>query len=361
MDFLFECKFYDILTEKEFKIKLFKDGCINANSKKILLIIVVSFLVFSILAFLGIHIAYQKVFSRANYSEYDADKYLVYKDISSKYPRKTVTLNSGNNKLAGYIYGTGNSKGLIVISPGHRDPNDVKLYEIMYFVDAGWNVLSYDYTGCYNSTGDSMVGYTQSVADLDAVLHYVETEKYFSKMQVMLFGHSLGAYASTAVLQYRHPVTAVVAASGFDDPTEQWEYSIERFTGIFGGLLNPYAKVYIDFRLGDKKELTAIKGINSTNIPVLLISGTNDEFYGGESKIFERRTLVTNPNCIFRLMTKKNHSGHYDYFLTDASIEYRKQVESGKVSGPVNKELYMEHDKQFMNSINDFFTKKLVE
>ncbi len=328
-------------------------------AKKILLIIMVPFLAFSMLAFSGIHVAYQKVFSRADYNQYDTGKYLVYKDISSKYPREAVTIDSGKNKLAGYIYGTENSKGLIIISPGHRDPDDVKLYEIMYFVDAGWTVLCYDYTGCYNSTGGGMVGYTQSVADLDAVLRYAQTKKRFSKMPVMLFGHSLGAYASTAVLQYQHPVTAVAAASGFDDPVEQWEYSIEKYTGLFGALLKPYAKLYIDFRLGNKKGLTAMKGINSTKIPILIVSGTKDEFYGGESKIFERRAHVTNPNCIFRLMTKKNHCGHYDYFLTDDSIEYRKQVDSGKVNSPVNKELYMEHDKQFMNYINDFFTNAL--
>lgn len=106
----------------------------------------------------------------------------------------------------------------MVISPGHRDPNDVKLYEITYFVEKGWMVLCYDYTGCYNSQGSNMVGYTQSVHDLDAVLNYMEKETRFQSLPVVLFGHSLEAYASAAVLQYGHDIKAAVVASGFDTP-----------------------------------------------------------------------------------------------------------------------------------------------
>lgn len=327
---------------------------------KIILLITVIFIVFSLLAFLGIHIAYTKVFSKANYGEYDTNKYLVYSDINKDlYKRETIKINSGKNKLTGYIYGVKNTKGLIIVSPGHRDCNDIKLYEIMYFVDAGWTVLCYDYTGCYNSEGDNMVGYTQSVTDLDAVLDYVESAKNFVNLPVMLFGHSLGAYASTAVLQYDHHITAVVSASGFDDPTEQWEHSIEKYTGIFGYVLKPYARIYISLKLGDKAHLSAINGINSTSIPVLVISGTNDEYYGGESKIFERRGSITNTNCIFQLMNQKGHCGHYDYFLTDAAIKYQELVDSGTAEKPINKMLYMEHDIKFMDYINAFFTKTI--
>ncbi len=127
------------------------------------------------------------------------------------------------------------------MSPGHRDPNDVKLYEIMYFVDNGWMVLCYDYIGCYDSEVNSMVGYVQAPKDLNAGIHYVESEAQFDNIPILLFGHSLGAYASTAVLQYGNDITAVVAALGFDDPKEQWEYSVKRLTGR--SLLEAYAGI----------------------------------------------------------------------------------------------------------------------
>lgn len=111
----------------------------------------------------------------------------------------------------------------------------------MYFVDNGWMVLCYDYTGCYDSEGNSMVGYVQAPKDLNAEIHYVESEAQFDNIPILLFGHSLGAYASTAVLQYGNDITAVVAALGFDDPKEQWEYSVKRLTGR--SLLEAYAGI----------------------------------------------------------------------------------------------------------------------
>ncbi|MDF2543865.1 MAG: dipeptidyl aminopeptidase/acylaminoacyl-peptidase-like protein [Herbinix sp.] len=101
----------------------------------------------------------------------------------------------------------------------------------------------------------------------------------FLDMPILLFGHSLGAYASTAVLQYEHNIAAVVSASGFDDSKEQWEYSVKRYTGLLGTVLKPYSGILMSLKFGEMAHFSAIDGINSTNIPVLIISGTTDEFY----------------------------------------------------------------------------------
>lgn len=323
---------------------------------KIVLLIIV---VFSLVAFIGVHAAHNEVFSRADYDEYDSNKYLTYNDIDSvQYPREALKMNSGENVLSGFLYGANSTKGIIVVSPGHRDANDIKLYEIMYFVDAGWMVLSFDYTGCYNSEGKSMVGYVQAPKDLNAVLGYVETEARFDNMPILLFGHSLGAYASTVILHDNHNVAAVVAASGFDNPKEQWEYSVKRSTGIFGNLLKPYAGMYMDMKFRDEAHLSAIDGINSTDIPVLIISGTDDEFYGGVSNLYERQHEITNKNYEFLLMDKEGHNGHYNYFLTDEAIEYQKKIKSGEIT-ELDKSLNMEHDKGFMEYLNSFYLRAI--
>lgn len=310
---------------------------------------------FSILAFLGITIAHTVVFSRCDYDQYDHTRNLLYEDVAEEYPRQEIQIQSGDNQLSGFIYGAQNDLGLIVVSPGHTDATDIKLYEILYFVDQGWRVLCYDYTGCYTSEGTSMVGYTQCVHDLDAVLNYVEHEETLSSMPLMLFGHSLGAYNSCAVLQFGHPVTAVVAASGFDTPKEQWNYSIKRFTGGLSVLLSPYTNLFIQLQYGKEAELSAVDGINAVDIPVLVISGTVDEFYGGESPIYRKQNSITNPNCTFRLMNQEGHTGHYDYFLTDEALQYQNEVDDPSFEGAIDKKLYREHDKEFMDSIHRFF------
>lgn len=324
-------------------------------------LIIIICVVFCIVAATAIAVTHAIVFSRADYKGYDSKRMILYSDLDAQqYPREVLNIQSGDNLLAGYLYGSKNTKGLIVMSPGHRDPNDVKLYEITYFVDAGWMVLCFDYTGCYNSQGSSMVGYTQAVHDLDAVLDYVEKETRFVSLPVVLVGHSLGAYASSAVLQFGHNIKAVIAASGFDTPKEQWEYSIKRFTGVFDYILAPFVKLFIALKYGDEAGLSAVEGINSVTIPVLVISGTDDCFYGGESPIYRKRESITNTNCTYQYMTEEKHNGHYEYFLTDAALEYQKLVSDKAFTGAVDKALFMQHEKAFMNSLNSFLLSSIV-
>jgi pimeloyl-ACP methyl ester carboxylesterase len=309
----------------------------------------------SLICFIGVTVAHMVVFSRADYDEYPTDRYLLYEDLNAEeYPRENISIQSGKNKLAAYLYGVGNRQGLIIISPGHRDSSDVKLYEITYFVDAGWMVLSYDLTGCYNSEGASMVGYTQAVRDLNAVLNFVEMDEATAGVPVMLFGHSLGGYASAAVLPAGHDVKAVVVASSFDTPKEQWRYSIEHYTGVLHFPLLPFTDLFIALKYGGEADLSAVDGINAVDIPVLVISGADDEYYGGESQVYAKRGQVRNPNCAFMLMEEPGANGHYDYFLTKEAVAYQRLVKDKAVQGMIDKNQYMEHDKEFMDMLNGF-------
>ena len=73
------------------------------------------------------------VFGRVDYERYDSGRYLLYSDLDeTKYPRNTYQIPSGENSLTAYLYGADNSNGLMIISPGHGDANDIKLYEISF-------------------------------------------------------------------------------------------------------------------------------------------------------------------------------------------------------------------------------------
>jgi pimeloyl-ACP methyl ester carboxylesterase len=328
----------------------------NKKTAKILIVVLAVFIAWNILAFTSVSIAYNAVFSRCKTADYNTDYYYTYNEIdTTKYPREELFIPSGKNTLPAFLYNARSTQGLIVVSPGHRDYSDIKLPEITRFVDDGWMVLCFDYTGCYGSTGKNMIGYTQAPADLDAVLTYIEGNNRFNNLPIMLFGHSLGAYTSTAVLHYNHNIAAVVAASGFDDPMEQWNYSIRRFTGIFGHALAPYANLLMKIKFDDMAHFSAIDGINVSGIPILLLQGTTDEYYGNVSSIYTHKEKIKNPNCVIRVMDDENRHGHFDYFLSNRAVEYRKQVENKKVNPPLDKFLYMEHDDEIMNYINRFY------
>lgn len=325
---------------------------INRTIKRIIKMIIIGIVAMSVIIFCGVAIAHMVVFSRADYDQYDSDYNLVYDDIDKeKYPREQLIVQSGENDISAFLYMVQDAKGLIVVAPGHRDANDIKLYEIRYFVDAGYSVVCLDYTGCYTSSGNSMKGYSQSVYDIDALLDYIEADERFENMPICLFGHSMGAYAVCAELQFEHDIAKVVAASGFDTPEEQWQYSIKRYTGIFYPIIKPFNSLFIDLKYGDDKDLSAVDGINSVLIPVLVISAEEDLFYGGKSPIYDRQNEIMNPNCTFVLMDEENHNGHYDYFLTDAALEYA----ANNPIPPIDKELYREHDVHVMDMIIEFF------
>lgn len=274
------------------------------------------------------------------------------KDIDpNEYPREQLHIPSGKNQLSAFLYRAERNQGLIVLAPGHRDTNDIKLYEIRYFVDAGFSVICFDYTGCYTSEGKSMIGYSQSVHDLDAVLSYIEAEPRFAEQPLYLFGHSMGAYAAGAVLQYHHNVKKAIVASGFDTPKEQWQYSIKKYTGPVYLLLKLFNDLYIQLKYGKDAELSAVDGINSVDVPVLVISGEKDSFYGGPSPIYSKRKQITNPNVTYLYMQEKKHNGHYDYFLTDEALQYAESKPSGKI----DKELFMQHDAAFIQKLIDFY------
>lgn len=276
--------------------------------------------IFSILSFLGIGIAHRIVFGRIDYEQYDSRHYLLYSDLDKeRYPRSILQIPSGENILTGYLYGAGS----------------------------------------YSSQGSSMRGYTQSVHDLDAVLKFVEGSSY-DHIPVVLFGHSLGGYASAAVLQFGHTVDAAIIASGFDTPKEQWLYSIERYTGAFHYPLEPFTKLFLTFKYGREQNLSAIDGINSVDIPILVISRNEDEFYGGDSPIYRKRSNITNPNCSFEYKTETTHNGHYDYFLTEEALEYQSSLKNKSFTGQIDKNLYAEHDVTFMKYLNDFLLKAVM-
>ena len=294
------------------------------------------------------------VMGKYTYENYDADRYLVYDDVAELYPRELINVLSGENVLSAYLYGKDNTKGVIVVAPGHGDSNDIKLYEVLYFVDEGYQVIGFDYTGCYTSEGDSFGGYTQAVYDLNSILTYCDNNDSFSNMPIYLFGHSMGGYAVTTVLNYNHRIDAVVTASGFNSASEQWECSIKRFTGPAYYLIRPINLAFIHLRYGEDSNLSAIDGINISGIPVLVISADTDVFYcGNRSPIYEKKDMITNNKCEFMLMDKPNHNEHYTYFLTDDAIRYQESNPKGKI----DKELYMEHDKYILDMIVNFYDK----
>jgi uncharacterized protein len=338
----------------------------------------------SIIAFLAlftvVSIIFAKIFYDGNFQrleEPDYTGFLRYSDTSG-YDRTRVNFKSGDNNLSGYIYGEDNQKGLIVISHGLGYGAEDYLAQTLYFVDHGWRVFTFNNTGTYNSEGKSEKGLPQSVIDLNAALTYIEDDPALNELPVMLFGHSWGGYAVAAVLNFDHPVTAIVSVSGFNSPNELILEDVRSEIGILGYLEYPFLVNYQSWLFGDKAKLTAVHGINRSDIPILIIHGNGDESisYTGAS-IISHRDEITNPNAEFFTASKENHNGHKSLFRSDAAIEYNNKANQeyqelfdkykGDLPDEVRAQFYKNLDKhqtseldpEFMNEINRFFEEQL--
>jgi len=340
------------------------------KASKIILISVCAFvLIFSITAMLITKYVYDSNFSRVDASGYTA--YLRYEDVTG-YDRTQVSFMSGDNTLTGYIYGEDSNKGLIVIAHGLGGGAESYFPETMFFVDNGWRIFSYDCTGSYNSEGDSTKGLPQSVLDLDAALCYIEQQNL--GLPIMLYGHSWGGYGVTAVLNYDHEISGVVSISGYATPMKLLHEQAQEMMGVFSALTYPYEWLYQRMLFGSTADLSAIDGINKSNVPVMIIHGLEDEVirYDGAG-IIAYRDSITNENVVYKTCDTQDQSGHNNLFMSKAQAAYKAKINEeykalydsygGIIPNDVNTDFYAgidkylasELDATFMSEINDFF------
>jgi alpha-beta hydrolase superfamily lysophospholipase len=255
--------------------------------------------------------------------------FITWKDMDqSKYPRQEVKFNSGENKLQGFIYGGSNNNGLVVISHGFGGTADHYFPMIMYFVDRGWRVFVYNNTGVGGSEGDSIRGLTQSAVDLDAALKYIENTSAFNDLPVMLAGHSWGGFAVCSVLNYNHNVNAVVSFAGFNIAQELFE---EEGVGIAGGIfyaLTPQFWAIEKQLFGDAAKLTAVGGINKSNIPVMIVQSSDDKVIRADTtSIYAHRNKITNTHVDIVFFDGENVTEHEFVNRSKAMEEYRETAQ----------------------------------
>ncbi len=360
--------------EQKQKVETVSNTGQRGKMRRIVLLSIVAFvLVFSIVSMIVTKNIYDGNFDRADAPAYSG--YLRYSDLKG-YERSEVSFLSGENNLAGYVYGEDNNKGLVVIAHGLGGGAEEYLAETIYFVDNGWRVFAYDCTGSYNSEGKGTKGLPQSAIDLDAALSYIQSQSW--NLPVMLYGHSWGGYAVTAVLNYEHDIKAVVSISGYATPMKILHEQAQSMMGWFSNLTFPFEWTYQRLLFGNAAGLSAINGINKRNTPVMIVHGTNDNMilYEGAS-IIAQRNSITNPNATYVIRDAENQNGHNNLFLSSAATTYIDAVNKeyktiyenydGKIPDDIKAEYYdsidryltCQLDPAFINEVNIFFEKHL--
>jgi len=300
-------------------------------------------------------------FSRGDYPDqrFTVDYY--YAHYQAGYPREEIEFKSGENTLKGFIYGADNNMGLLVFAHGIGGGHESYMKEFLWFVDNGWRVFAYDATGSGHSEGIGTKGLPQSALDLDAALTFAENDERLNSLPVFIMGHSWGGYAATAALNFDHKVTGAASISGYNEPIEMILEWTEDMMGGFRYVMYPFIWTYNKALFGQYSGLSAIDGINKSNVPVLIIHGTEDGTIGyDKSSIISEKEKITNPNAQYLTLDGGGHSNifytkealeHIDEFNKDYRAVYDQY--GGEIPEDVLEETYSKADRELINTPNE--------
>jgi len=285
----------------------------KTSKKRIWMTIIIIFLIFSFVNFGATKIIYDSFFPR-------------YNCTISSYPtqleeminnRETVSFDSGENTLCGYLYKSSTSDkkdALIVLASGHNACSDCYLWQIKELSDCGWSVFAYDSTGCCNSEGKSSIGFSQELLDLTSALDYIENNNRFGYNNIALLGHSRGGYAVCCALKYNYDITAVISVSGINSAMEAVIGASYAHTGPLAYLNYGYLWLYQATLFDtDTLNVRANEVLKNTDTPVLVIHGADDKKVPTDKfSVYSYKDDFDSENIEYLLRFAPDTSGHTD-------------------------------------------------
>ena len=182
----------------------------------------------------------------------------------------------GNNgqKLQGYYYyySSPRKDRLIVFDHGMGNGHVAYLSEIELIARRGYTVFTYDHTGCRESEGENIVGFAQSLCDLDYAINALHSAKEYGDAKYTVIGHSWGGFAALNISALHPEIESCISLSGFIGV----ERMIEQF---FSGILRFYRPSVM--RLEHESNpmyslIDARKSLKNSQSRILYIASDND-------------------------------------------------------------------------------------
>lgn len=334
------------------------------RKRRMLKLILIAFIVYSVVAFLFVGVNFYLVFHRFETPAYS--RFLEYDDVSDAYKREEVQIISGKNKLQGYLYGRDNTKGIILLCHGVFSGARSYMGEALYFADNGYQVLAFDYTGYCNSEGKGARGLYQAVRDLDAAITFAEQDSRFCDGPLFLYGHSWGGYAVTTILSYDHDIKGVVSVSGFNEPQEIILEWAEKEIGSAACLVKPYVSIVQRLWVGRDCNVKAVDAINGCDTPIMIVHGVADDVVSyTKAGIIAHKDEITNPNVVYLIRDGEKQNDHTNLYRTrdaasyiselDEQYEALRKKHGRKLSAEVEQAFYDGIDKERSSALDEEF------
>lgn len=290
---------------------------------------IAAILIYCVLSIAATVIIYNHIFTR-----YDATITIPAPLQTMVDTRQTHRYPVGEDMLCGYLYqaeAQNSRDGLIVIAPGFHAGADDYLWQIQSFLSYGWSVFIFDPTGSCSSEGDSTVGFSQELLDLEATLKYIANQQMFGYNDVMLFGHSRGGYAACCALRNDFPISAVVTVSGIDSAMDGVMGSAENYVGSLAYANYGFLWLYQTYLFGaDTVNLSAHQQLSQNDVPALVVHGATDtEVSADKHSIYSHQDALSADHIRLLLWTESQQDGHTSILFDEdgtANDELMEQI-----------------------------------
>ena len=254
-----------------------------------------------------------------------------------------------------YYYSDYKKDKIVVFCPGIGPGHTAYLAEIDYLCKAGYRVLTLDYTGCGASKGETLLSINEPTRDVVELLNNL----HFNE-EIVIVGHSLGAYTSLNVINLLPIIKRGVIISGF----VSLKAELLGFMKI--GLLTIGPR---NFEKKVNKEYAFInnwKYLKTTTDKLLFIHSKDDQmvnFKHNTNKVMK----IKNPNLSFKIVEGKKHNpnysmdaiknmnnwiGEYYYKIRQGELKTLEEKQNFFVDKPLTK--MTEQDPEIMDLVLDF-------
>lgn len=261
----------------------------------------ISLAIFIIASFMVVMLIYEGLFARVE--EYEHHSFLCYEDMLN-YKQREVSFESDVYSISGVIYGD-NTEKLVILAHGKGGSGEDMLAEACYFADNGYSAMVFDFVGCGKSSGSSQLGLQRPVYELESAVEFAKEQGF---TEIYLHGIGVGGYAAAACADI-DGVKAVSAVSSFSTVADMTlEYATENMS-VLGYLEYPIMMLYQYLVFGSELENNAVSGINNSDVPIIIINGTEDETIKHDgAALINSADKITNSKAVYFSVENGRHN-----------------------------------------------------
>ena len=280
--------------------------------------------------------------------------YLSYKDFDNLNYFEGEFKNSIGINIAYFAYYYDNYKKdkFILFTPGIGPGHTAYVREIERLAKEGYFVLSIDYCGCDKSEGLAMNSINEPTRDVLDFIKFIrntsdERLNDIKDLEIVLVGHSLGAYTALNVINLSPDIKKAVIMSGF----------ISLLLELKGATKIPFGIVFSSITKYEKKankefyKINNLRYLKNTNDKILFIHSIDDKIVPYKTSTYKVQKNNKNPNLEFLIVDGKDHTPHYSSdavkYMKETFSTYSNLVKENKLNTLEEKQAFMKEKDLF--------------